>query len=232
MSGLEAARDADFAKRQVLFFNVSKGGYAFDEVFMGVPTPGIRRLAKGMDAGLDCMERLCRARENEARLLGWLSLSSAWSRAIDKKLKDALWERAWALRSAMWNWNVVDTAAPVVWGGRFCEGERLDALDSLLGASNHWQRRQGCVACIPLAKKGGADVFLKRAGGLFADNAPLMQRAFGWTLRECVKGNPAVAGPLVIAMGPKLSAAAAAQVSKLKDKDFVADFLDNRRFGC
>ena len=193
--------DPEIAAGQRRFFKTGPGEYGEGDRFAGVRVPVLRKLAKQL-RGLPLAEvdALLASGIHEVRQLGLFVLAVDFPRADpterDRRVdlyRDAL------RRGSVNNWDLVDCSADPILGGwlvgNATAGERTAGACAgdyaeLLGwarADDLWQRRAGLIGTFAFIKAGRSDAIYAVAPIVVADRRDLIQKAFGWMLREAGK---------------------------------------------
>ncbi|WP_018177212.1 DNA alkylation repair protein [Jongsikchunia kroppenstedtii] len=191
-AAIDAAGSPERAQSSAGFFKTGPGEYGEGDRFAGVSVPEQRRIAKrfrGIAPGE--IRRLLSSGVHEHRLTALLMLVWEYEHAGDVAARrvwlDLYLEQVRAGRVN--NWDLVDSSAAQIVGTSVADGESPVSLITELAAEDDlWRRRVGIIATF---------AFLTRAepGPLTGDVAPLVigdrrdliQKAFGWMLRELGK---------------------------------------------
>jgi 3-methyladenine DNA glycosylase AlkD len=176
-----AARAAASAR----FFKCGPGDYGEGDRFIGVTVPLQREVARAFAAlplG-DCRALLASA-VHEHRLTGVLILIRQFERA-DEKRRGQIYRLLLGARRALDNWDLVDTAAPRIFGAYLFDhpGERR-RFERLLASRRLWDRRIAVLTAGGLVRAGSPGLLLDFAARSLGDRHDLMHKAVGWMLRE------------------------------------------------
>jgi 3-methyladenine DNA glycosylase AlkD len=89
------------------------------------------------------------------------------------------------------NWDLVDTAAPGIFGAYLLQhpGER-PRFERFLASPRLWERRIAVLTAGALVRAGQPQLLLELAERSLADRHDLMHKAVGWMLREVGKRDP------------------------------------------
>lgn len=181
---LEAHRsDAELSK-YARYFKTGPGDYAEGDVFMGVRMGTVFAIAAEADTmSIPELERLLESPWHEARAAA-LRIMSRQSRArhtTDAHRGDlaALYLRR---HDRIDDWDLVDLAAWDVVGRDLLDKPR-DVLDRLAASTNLWERRTAILATMAFIRAGQLDDTYRIARVLLHDEADLIHKAVGWTLR-------------------------------------------------
>lgn len=188
--GKELHRRADKKRAAVMqgFFKTGPGQYAEGDVFVGVPVPESRIVAKKFgDLPLDQVKELLHSKVHEERLVALLILVQKYAAGSEReKVVEFYLENIRQVN----NWDLVDTSAPGILGTHLMDGDRK-LLHRLAKSENVWERRIAIVSTLHfIRKKDFADTF-RIAGMLLSDTHDLIHKAAGWMLREVGKKDQA-----------------------------------------
>ncbi len=181
---LHDAADPDYRTAVLRWFKTAPGQYAAHDRFLGVSMPKLRALEKSLQPlCAEVIEALLLQPENEARMLAWLALVRHYRSEPETTL--AL---AWRWRLQMNNWNLVDTAAPHLFGRELLRTPTFaNPLEALTASDNLWERRISIVSCLYPVRQGELAFCLQQAEKLLGDSEDLIHKAIGWLLREVGK---------------------------------------------
>lgn len=157
-----------------------------DDVFLGVPVPVIRKIAKGYDAlPLRELKLLMRSRVHEERTLAHAILRRKFAAGGERE-KEILFKYYLRNRFAIRNWDGVDDSAPYIVGAWLLERDK-SVLDQLACSRRIWDRRIAIVATLWFIRHGQTARTFHIAQMLFGDPEDLIHKATGWMLREAGK---------------------------------------------
>ncbi|AIC72794.1 DNA alkylation repair enzyme [Mycobacteroides abscessus] len=188
MAALNAAGDSDRAGKSARFFKTGPGEYGEGDVFLGVSVPEQRKLARGF-RGITHGEvvRLLASDVHEHRLTGLILAVWEFTHA------DMAEREAWAgmylaqvLAGRVNNWDLVDSSAEQILG-EWLVGQDYSPLLELAADEELWRRRVGIIGTFAFIRRGDAVPLLSMAPLLIDDRRDLVQKAFGWMLRESGK---------------------------------------------
>jgi 3-methyladenine DNA glycosylase AlkD len=170
------------------FFKTGKGQYAEGDRFLGLTVPALRTIAKRFrQLSLKDCERLLSSPFNDERALALLILVEDYRKG-DAGTKNSVYRACVNNRSRINNWNLVDTAAPHIFGFHLLERDR-SLLYRLAKSRILWDRRIGVVATLPFIRAGDFGDTFKLTNLLLGDEQDLIHKACGWMLREVGKRN-------------------------------------------
>jgi 3-methyladenine DNA glycosylase AlkD len=170
------------------FFKTGKGQYGEGDIFIGVTTPQIRKIAKQyLWLTFTEIKSLLQSRIHECRLLGLLILIGQYQKG-DEKVKGKIFNfyLKHALRAN--SWDLVDLSAPQIVGD-FLLGKNKKILYRLAALDNLWPRRIAVVATLAFIRHNQLNDTFKITGILMNDKEELIHKACGWMLREAGKRN-------------------------------------------
>ncbi|MGC4935874.1 DNA alkylation repair protein [Gordonia sp. DT30] len=177
------------ADRVARYLQAVPGGYGEGDEFLGVSVPQLRTLARrwrGIDR--EPVNELLTSRFHEIRFLALLLMDGECARADDAAAGDWVADYRVALdQGRVNNWDLVDcSAAPIV--GRWClrRGD-FGLLLELVADERLWHRRTGIVGTHAHLRAGDPSATLAVAPIVIGDRRDLIQKAFGWMLREMGK---------------------------------------------
>ena len=166
------------------FFKTGPGQYGEGDIFIGVTTPEMHKVAKNYrDLSLADLETLLKSREHEFRSTALAILVDRYSSGTpaDKKKIHALYL---ANTASINNWDLVDASAIV---GEHLAGGDLKKLAKLARSESLWERRIAIIATYAYIKKGDSKPTFAIAEMLLDDRHDLIHKAVGWMLREVGK---------------------------------------------
>ncbi|TYQ10448.1 UNVERIFIED_ORG: 3-methyladenine DNA glycosylase AlkD [Gordonia westfalica J30] len=178
------------------FFQVRPGGYGEGDEFVGLRVPQQRAIAKRF-RGIDTDEvgALLDSPVHEHRLIALFLLRGEFERTL-KPRSEPDWDEAgrWVelyldavRRGRVNNWDLVDSSADSVLG-EFCRLRGgMEVILSHAADEDLWRRRVGVIATFAHIKNGDASALLAVAPLVRDDRRDLIQKAFGWMLRETGK---------------------------------------------
>jgi 3-methyladenine DNA glycosylase AlkD len=168
------------------FFKTGPGEYGEGDVFIGVVTPTMRRIAKDFrDLPLAEVKRLLRSSIHEERSLALMILVSQFRRGDGRK-RERIFNFYMRHLKGVNNWDLVDGSAPYIAGPWLFERDKT-VLYELARSPRLWDRRVAVLSTFYFIQYGQFGDALKIAGILVADREDLMHKAVGWMLREIGK---------------------------------------------
>ncbi|MHA2407700.1 MAG: DNA alkylation repair protein, partial [Candidatus Ranarchaeia archaeon] len=178
--------DSERAKKLTGFFKTGKGQYGEGDVFLGIPVPLQRKVAKRyVDLPLDDVQELLRSGIHEHRFTALLILVSKYGKADDSGKEEIF---GFYLKNTGYvnNWDLVDSSAPKIVGDYLVNKER-SVLFKLAKSSSLWERRIAVLATSTFIDNNDFEDALAISKLLLLDEHDLIHKAVGWMLREIGK---------------------------------------------
>lgn len=175
-------------KRRVLsgFFKTGKGQYGEGDMFMGIPVPLTRSVARRhKDAPMGETVIMLGSEWHEARLCALLIMVEKMKKAGDEEALQ-IFETYLANTARINNWDLVDLSAPQIAGLYLLKRPR-GILYELAASPLLWDNRIAIVATFTFIKHGELDDTFLLAERLLTHPHELMHKATGWMLREAGK---------------------------------------------
>ncbi|ORA61986.1 DNA alkylation repair protein [Mycobacteroides franklinii] len=188
MAALDAAGNSDRAEKSARFFKTGPGEYGEGDVFVGVSVPDQRTLARQFRGiGRDEVARLLASDVHEHRLTALVL--AVWEFAHATGVERDAWvgmylEQVRAGRVN--NWDLVDSSAEQI-VGEWLVGQSYSPLLELAADDDLWRRRVGIIGTFAFIRRGDAEPLLAVAPLVIEDRRDLIQKAYGWMLREAGK---------------------------------------------
>jgi 3-methyladenine DNA glycosylase AlkD len=185
---LDAARNALAAQADPKKSQVHRSFFtnSVDDIFLGVPTPTLRRLAKDFaHLSLTDIRRLLRSKIHDERSLANEILRAQFLKAAEKdrhKIFDFYIRNLQLIRE----WDGVDGSAPYIVGPWLLDRDKT-ILYELARAPRIWDRRIAIVSTWWFIRNGRVDDTFAIAEILLDDPEDLIHKATGWMLREAGK---------------------------------------------
>ena len=187
---LRALGDPARAKASQWYFKTGPGEYGEGDLFVGIPVPMLRKLAREYGS-LPLTETiaLLRSEIHEARLLALLVQVQAYNGA-DEAVREQIFRLYLENTRFINNWDLVDSSAPYIVGPHL-SGRNKGILRALAASPLLWERRIAVLATFCYIKEGDFSESLLIAGLLLRDPEDLIHKAVGWMLREIGKRDQA-----------------------------------------
>lgn len=185
---LDALADPINQQQAQRFFKTGKGEYAEGDIFLGIRTPVLRKLAtQYQDLSLDESEQLLHSPIHEHRSFALMLWVAQFSKA-DKIQQQQFFERYLQNSQFINNWDLVDISAPTLVGQYLLEKNR-EILYKLVASESLWERRIAVVASLTFIRHQQFEEILSFAKLLLNEPHDLIHKAVGWMLRELGKQN-------------------------------------------
>lgn len=183
---IQRLRNPEKAKILSGFFKTGKGQYGEGDVFLGIPVPEQRKIAKKY-TGLSFSEirKLLLSRIHEYRLIALLILIIRYRRA-DETGKRNIFNLYLKNTRCINNWDLVDLSAPNIIGDYLLTRDR-SILYHLAQSENLWERRIAIISTFAFIRADQFDDTFHIAELLLHDRHDLIHKAAGWMLREIGK---------------------------------------------
>ncbi|MEW6127957.1 MAG: DNA alkylation repair protein [Acidobacteriota bacterium] len=168
------------------FFKTGPGEYGEGDLFLGLDSPTLRKLAKEYRAAnFKILLSLLKSKFHEERLLALLILGLQFLKASDEA-KHEIYRFYLANTLYINNWDLVDCSAPHVVGAFLIDKDKV-ILAKLAKSESLWERRIAIVATHYFIRNYHFDTTFKIAEMLLQDREDLIHKAVGWMLREVGK---------------------------------------------
>ena len=200
-----ALGDAERAASSAWFFKTGPGEYAEGDVFVGVPVPQLRKLARQFrGADIATCSELVADDVHEVRLLALLLMVQGFAeraqnpadRAQNRtdraqnRTDRAQWVQCYRDAIAeghVNNWDLVDSSARQILGQWCLDNDDHAELIDYARRESLWDRRVGIIGTHAYVWVGDPTATLAVAPLIVDDRRDLIQKAFGWMLREMGK---------------------------------------------
>jgi len=178
--------DQERAKKLASFFKTGKGQYGEGDVFLGIPVPKQRKVAKKyVGLSFDDHLELLRSKIHEFRLTALLILVLKYGKADDSE-KEIIYNFYLKNSNFVNNWDLVDLTAPKIVGDYLVNRDR-SILFELVKSDSLWERRIAVLATFCFIKNNDFDDAFSISKVLIQDRHDLIHKAVGWMLREIGK---------------------------------------------
>jgi 3-methyladenine DNA glycosylase AlkD len=182
---LRALQDPQRAALSRKYFTDAGG-----EIFLGVPTPALRRIAREFRAmSLSEIRRLMQSRIHEERSFANEVLRLKFHKGSLQE-QEEIFRFYVKNRGLISSWDCVDGSAPYIVGCHLLQREKK-LLYQLAVSSRIWDRRIAIVSTWWFIRHGNIRDTLKLAKMLLRDREDLIHKATGWMLREVGKRDAA-----------------------------------------
>jgi 3-methyladenine DNA glycosylase AlkD len=175
------------------FFKCGPGEYGEGDRFIGVTVPSQREVARAFAALPLAETRALLASEvHEHRLTAVLILIRQFEKGDDPR-RGRIYRFLLGARRGIDNWDLVDTAAPRIFGAYLQDHpSEQSRFERLLASPRLWDRRIAVLTAGGLVRAGAPRLLLEFAARSLGDRHDLMHKAVGWMLREAGSRDPAV----------------------------------------
>lgn len=186
LSELRSIADPGKARLLQRFFKTGKGEYGEGDVFLGIPNPLVRNIAKANRAApVAELQRLLDMPYHEARLAAVVILTERFKRAAEPA-RTELFELYLKNTARINNWDLVDITCPHVVGAYLVDKDR-SVLYELAKSASLWEQRIAMVSTAAFIRRQEFDDALALAEIFLPHPHDLMHKAVGWMLREIGK---------------------------------------------
>lgn len=186
-AAVDVAADPERAAVMARFFKTGPGEYGEGDVFLGVTVPELRRIAGGFP-GIDAasVRELLDSPVHEHRRIALALLRTEFERASDRRPWVQLYLDA-VHSGRVDNWDLVDASADGILGEWLRQQGDHRPLVGLARRTDLWVRRVGIVGTFAYLRHQDPEPTLEVAPVVVDDRRDLIQKAFGWTLRDMGK---------------------------------------------
>jgi len=185
---LAQLEDPDRAKNLSRFFKTGKGQYGEGDIFLGIPVPEQRKVAKKhINLSLNDLQELLNSKIHEHRFTALLILVSKYRKA-EESLKEEIFCFILKNTENINNWDLVDLSSPRIIGDYLLNREK-SILYKLAKSTSLWERRISIISTFKFIDNNDFKDALKISELLLHDEHDLIHKAVGWALREIGKRN-------------------------------------------
>jgi len=178
--------DPERAKNLSWFFKTGKNQYGEGDIFLGIPVPEQRKVAKKyFDLSLDDLQKLLSNKIHEYRFTALVILISKYRKAGESGKKE-IFDFYLKNTENINNWDLVDLSAPRIVGDYLRNRERSH-LYKLAKSNSLWERRISILSTFTFIDKNDFEDALNISELLLNDEHDLINKAVGWALREIGK---------------------------------------------
>ena len=168
------------------FFKTGKGQYGEGDLFLGIPVPQQRKVAKKyIDLSLRNLQELLNSKIHEYRLTALLILVSKYEKT-DSSGKEEIFSFYLINTANINNWDLVDLSAPKIVGDYLFNKDRSILLE-LAKSNNLWERRIAILSTFKFIRNNDFAETLNISKLLLHDEHDLIHKAVGVMLREIGK---------------------------------------------
>jgi 3-methyladenine DNA glycosylase AlkD len=185
-SDLAQLSNHEKAQQLSRFFKTGKGQYGEGDIFLGIPVPQQRKIAKRyLELPLQKLQLLLRSEIHEHRLTALLILVAKYTKA-DQIGKDQIYQFYLKNIAFINNWDLVDLSAPKIIGDYLFDKD-ISLLITLAKSKNLWERRIAILSSFKFIQNNRFQEALRISELLVHDEHDLIHKAVGWMLREIGK---------------------------------------------
>jgi len=174
------------AKKLSGFFKTGKGQYGEGDIFLGIPVPAQRKVAKKyIDIPLTDLQELLSSKIHEHRFTALVILISKYRKA-EKSVKKEVFSFYLKNIENINNWDLVDLSAPKIVGEYLVNKDR-SILYKFAKSNSLWKRRISILSTFIFIDNNDFKDALNISKLLLNDKHDLIHKAVGWALREIGK---------------------------------------------
>ncbi|WP_341268506.1 DNA alkylation repair protein [Gordonia malaquae] len=188
VSAVTSMGDAEKAASARRFFKTGPGEYGEGDEFVGVRVPDLRKISRtlrGLPAPV--IVDLLASGIHEVRHLALFTMTHNFTaRGSDREA----WVQVYrdAVRAGrVNNWDLVDCSAADILGAWLVAAEDHGELLDWAASDDLWRRRVGIIGTYAFIRARRPDALSDVAPLVIGDRRDLVQKAFGWMLRETGK---------------------------------------------
>jgi len=195
ISELDTLSNKEKAEIHSKFFKTGNGDYGEGSIFLGIPVPILRKVAKRYQTlSLDNIQKLLDDKIHTYRFVAIIILVKEYEMGNDEKKKE-IYEFYLKNLSNINNWDLVDVSAPNIIGNYLYNQPKIIAkktLQTLAISKNLWKRRIAIVSTFFFIRQNRFEETIEITKILLKDKHDLIHKACGWMLREVGKRNQKV----------------------------------------
>jgi 3-methyladenine DNA glycosylase AlkD len=189
---LKSLSDKNSAAQSKRYFKTNLGEYGYNDRFLGIKVPTIRKIASEyLEISDDEIVKLLNSRYHEIRYCGVIILVNKYLNSNDKIFRKKLFNLYLNQINLgnINNWDLIDISAPTFGLYLIDRKDSKKILFALANSSNLWERRASVLLTFAYLKKLEINPTLIICKKLLYDKEDLIQKAVGWSLREVGKIN-------------------------------------------
>ena len=174
------------------FFKTKEGEYSYHDLFLGVPAPILRKIAKNHFKNLTLKDFNISIQDkyHEIRACTLMVLILQYQKCRDAQKRKQMFEMYIANTDYINNWDLVDISAANIVGNYLYNYNRKNSqqiLYKLANTEHLWSQRIAIVATHYFIKQKQYDLTFELSKKFFTHQHDLMHKAVGWMLREVGK---------------------------------------------
>lgn len=180
---LRAAGNPDRAVQMARYFRTGKGEHGEGDVFIGIATPALRRIALQYKLlPLNDLQKLLNSKIHEHRS-GALEILAVQFMRGDETFRKEIVNFYLRNTGRINNWDLVDMSCRCILG-EYLKTRPRRVLRELARSESLWERRIAMVSTMALVWDGDLEDAIEIAEMLLDDKHDLIHKAVGWVLRE------------------------------------------------
>ncbi|MDR1199455.1 MAG: DNA alkylation repair protein [Prevotellaceae bacterium] len=185
---LHAAGDRQKAKEMARYFKTGYGEYAENDVFLGIGTPDINKIAKQYfkEINLSQTALLLQSKYHEVRCAGVKILVQKMEKETDEHKQQKILLCYLNNIDGINNWDLVDASAPNLLGAFIFDKDKTVLYDFAV-SDNLWKQRIAILSTFYFIRRGHFEDTLAIIEMLIDNKHDLIHKAIGWMLRETGK---------------------------------------------
>jgi 3-methyladenine DNA glycosylase AlkD len=185
---LQSISDKQKAKEMARYFKTGYGEYAANDVFLGIGTPDINKIAKQYfkEINLSQTALLLQSKYHEIRCTGVKILVQKMEKETDEHKQQKIMLCYLNNIDGINNWDLVDASAPNLLGAFIYDKDKI-ILYSFAVSDSLWKQRIAIISTLHFIRNGHFDDTLAIAEILIDNPHDLVHKAVGWMLREVGK---------------------------------------------
>lgn len=167
------------------YLKINDNVYAKNDIFIGVPCPNLRRLARQFqNISYDELKKFIKSNIHEYRLFAIYVLQLKYAKGEQKSINLLLKNI-----NKINNWDLVDIAANLIGKFIYENKNKIKILNIYSESKNYWKRRLSLVSTLHFIKNNSFVNTKRLATKLCSDEHVMVQKAIGWMLKEMGKIN-------------------------------------------
>jgi 3-methyladenine DNA glycosylase AlkD len=211
------------------YFKTGPGGYGEGDIFLGVPVPEQRKIAKAIaqDASLAQLSELVQHPYHEMRLTGLLALVYKFEKNRSESLRGEFVNFYLDHLDFINNWDLVDSSCSQILGAFYWKRDK-DLFFNLATSPSLWRQRVAMISSFYWIRKREFSDALTLAEQLKTHSHDLMHKAVGWMIREIGKRDFEVANEFLKKHYSSLPRTALRYAIERFPEELRQDFLKGR----
>lgn len=174
------------------FFKTQKGEYSHHDIFLGVPAPILRKIAKTYFKNLTLkdLNAIIKNKHHEIRACAIMVLILQYQKTNNPNIRKEIRDFYLSNTKHINNWDLVDISASNIIGHylyNYNHKNSQQILQKLADTEHLWSQRIAIVSTHYFIKQNQYDITLRLSEKFFDHKHDLMHKAVGWMLREIGK---------------------------------------------